>query len=193
MTDKPLKNPFRDPTMTAQNPNASAIPTRTVGPKVHSFQLSVFPREGFCASKECMGAVPRKFVEIVEECLSVLEPAFQNPQLYVNCERGHDPWAAHPLCRHPRCVEAATKVADVLGVMTPLGVDDVPCLKPHLTLDPTQDDPTQDEAPETLTNELLHRLLAAAQLEGLPNLVDLFQEGLKDGSIKPTAPYTNKS
>ena len=67
MTDKPLKNPFRDPTMTAQNPNASAIPTRTVGPKVHSFQLSVFPREGFCASKECMGAIPRKLVELVEE------------------------------------------------------------------------------------------------------------------------------
>ena len=188
MTDEPLKNPFRDLAMTAQNQNASAIPTRTVRPRFHSLQLSVFPREGFCASKECMGAIPRKFVEIVEECLSVLEPAFQNPQLYVDCEKGHDPWTAHPTCRHPRCVEAATKAASVLGEMPPTDVDDVPCLEPQLTTSPTQ-----DEEPEALTSELLHRLLAAAQLEGLPNLVDLFQEGLKDGSIKPTAPYTNKS
>ena len=187
MTDEPLKNPFRDPTMTAQNPSASAIPTRTVGPKVHSLQLSVFPRKGFCADKDCLGSVPRTFVEIVEEYLSVLEPAFQNPQLYVDCQKGHDPWTAHPTCRHPRCVEAATKVADVLRVPTPLGGDNVPCLEADTP------SPTQDEEPEVLTSELLHRLLAAAQLESLPNLVDLFQEGLKDGSIKPTAPYTNKS
>ena len=187
MTDEPLKNPFMDPTMTAQSPIASAIPTRTVGTKVHSFQLSVFPREGFCASQECTGAIPHKFVDIVEESLSVLEPAFQNPQLYVDCEKGHDPWTAHPLCNHQRCVEAAIKAAEVLQVVAPLWIEDVPCLEADTSA------PTQDEAPETLTNELLHRLLAAAQLEGQPNLVDLFQEGLKDGSIKPTAPYTNKS
>ena len=187
MSDEPLKNPFRDLAMTAQNQNASAVPTRTARPKVRSFQLSVFPREGFCASQECTGAIPHKFVDIVEESLSVLEPAFQNPQLYVDCEKGHDPWTAHPLCRHQRCVEAAIKAADVLGVTAPLWIEDVPCLEADTSA------PTQNEEPETLTNELLHRLLAAAQLEGLPNLVDLFQEGLKDGSIKPTAPYTNKS
>ena len=182
-----LESDFRNLATTAQNQSTLTTPTRTARPKVRSFQLSVFPREGFCASRECMGAIPRKFVEFVEECLSVLEPAFQNPQLYVDCEKGHDPWTAHPLCSHQRCVEAAIKAADVLGVMAPLGGDNVPCLEADTSA------PTQDEAPETLTNELLHRLLAAAQLEGLPNLVDLFQEGLKDGSIKPTAPYTNKS
>ena len=171
MSDEPLKNPFMDPTMTAQSPIASAIPTRTARPKVRSFQLSVFPRKNFCASRECMGAIPRKFVEVVEESLSVLEPAFQNPQLYVDCWKGHDPWTAHPLCSHQRCVEAATKAADVLGVPTPLGGNNVPCLEADTSA------PTQNEEPEVLTNELLHRLLAAAQLEGLPNLVDLFQEG----------------
>ena len=183
-----FNDPFRNLATTAQNQSTLTTPKGTARPKVHNLQLSVFPHEGFCASKECMGALPRKFVELVEECLSVLDPAFQNPQLYVNCEQGHNPWATHPTCRHPRCVEAATQVANVLGVEAPTGVNDVPCLEPHLT-----PSPTQDEEPEGLTSELLHRLLAAAQLEGLPNLVDLFQEGLKDGSIKPTAPYTNKS
>ena len=183
-----LESDFESLGVMPQNPNASVIPTRTVGQKVHTFRLSVFPREGFCDSRECMGALPRKIVDVVEECLGLLEPEFQNPQLYVDCQKGHSPWTAHPPCRHPRCVEAATKVASALGVEAPLEIDNVPCLEPHLTLDQTQ-----DEAPEVLTNELLHRLLAAAQLEGLPNLVDLFQEGLKDGSIKPTAPYTNKS
>lgn len=182
-----LESDFENLATTAQNPSASAAPTRAFKPRAYNFQLSVFPLAGFCASRECMGALPRKFVELVEESLSVLEPAFQNPQLYVNCGRSHSPWTAHPTCRHPRCVEAATKAADVLGVEAPTEVDDVPCLA--LSTPPLP----QDEEPEALTNELLHRLLAAAQLEGLPNLVDLFQEGLKDGSIKPTAPYTNKS
>ena len=188
MTDDLYDDLFGHLVATSKSQSASTTPKGTVRPKFHNFQLSVFPREGFCASKECMGAIHRKLVEVVEECLGLLEPEFQNPQLYVDCAKGHDPWTAHPLCRHQRCVEAATKAASVLGVMAPADVDDVPCLEPHLTTAPTQ-----DEEPEALTNELLHRLLAAAQLEGLPNLVDLFQEGLKDGSIKPTAPYTNKS
>ena len=182
-----LESDFESLRVMPQNPGATTIPARTVKPKSYSIQLSVFPLEGFCSSGECMGASSRKFVEVVEECLGLLDPAFQNPRLYVNCKRGHDPWTAHPTCRHPRCVEAATQVANVLGVAAPLESDDVPCLAPSKL------SPTLDEEPETLTSELLHRLLADAQLEGLPNLVDLFQEGLKDGSIKPTAPYTNKS
>ena len=182
-----LESDFESLGVMPQNPGATAIPTRTVTQRYPGLQLSVFPREGFCASEACMGAIPRHFVEVIEEGLSLLDPAFQSPQLYVSCTRGHDPWTAHPTCRHPRCVEAATQVASVLGEEAPTEVDAVPCL------DPSTLPPTQDEEPEGLTNELLHRLLAAAQLEGLPNLVDLFQEGLKDGSIKPTTPYTNKS
>ena len=182
-----LESDFESLGVMPQNPGATAIQTRTVTQRYPGLQLSVFPREGFCASGVCMGAIPRHFVEVIEEDLGLLAPAFQNPQLYVSCTRGHDPWTAHPTCKHQRCVEAATQVASVLGEEAPTEVDDVPCLAPSKL------SPTLDEEPETLTSELLHRLLAAAQLEGLPNLVDLFQEGLKDGSIKPTAPYTNKS
>ena len=182
-----FNDPFRNLATTAQNQNTLTTLKGTGGPKVHTLRLSVFPREGFCASRECMEALPRKIVNVVEECLGLLEPEFQNPQLYVDCQKGHDPWIAHPTCRHPRCVDAATHIANVLGVEAPLRGDNVPCLEADTP------SPTQDEAPEALTKELLHRLLAAAQLEGLPNLVDLFQEGLKDGSIKPTAPYTIKS
>ena len=183
-----------DPGMTTQGPNAATILT---GPSQTTFapKVSSYPREGYCATMRCMSAISSKYAARIEERLTVLDPALQNPRLYVKCEQDHNPWVTHPVCDHPTCVEAATRVAIALRADPPRGSNLVPCLEPDSLLQGS-DEQTEEQTEEptgALTNELLHRLLADAQLEHLPNLVELFQEGLKDGSIKPTAPYTNKS
>ena len=155
-------------------------------------KASVVKSQGMCMDPECQQRW-RQWTREADEYfasssgyesapLNLMFTECTNPQEHLTPQGWSIPTKsqAQTCTQHPDCYGAATALATQYNLQLPFPEEQVVC-RHAVPGDPA---PEEDCSPERIA-----ALLENFSGSTVPNLVKLFQEGIKEGSIKPTTNY----
>ena len=162
-------------------------------PEYHHYPAaSVIKSQGMCMDPECQ----QRWRQVTQEAeeyfgsfsgrelapLNLMFTECTNPQEHLTPQGWSIPTMsqAQTCTQHPDCYEAAAALATRYDLQPPFPEEQVVCRRS------TPESPAPEEG---CSPERIAALLENFSGSTVPNLVRLFQEGIKEGSIKPTPNY----